>query len=37
MGKNGVQTKNQLIDFIGLSKMHFCRKLPKIQIGEGIE
>ncbi len=26
MGKNVVQTKNQLIDFIGLSKTHFWRK-----------
>jgi hypothetical protein len=36
MGKNGLQAKNQLIDFIGLSKTHFGRKQPQIQIGEGI-
>jgi hypothetical protein len=37
MGKNGVKAKNQLIDFIGLSKSHFCQKWLKTQIGEGIE
>ena len=37
MGKNGVKAKNQLIDFIGLSKSHFCQKWLKIQIGEGID
>jgi hypothetical protein len=26
MGKNRMQAKNQLIDFIGLSKTHFWRK-----------
>jgi hypothetical protein len=26
IGKNGLQAKNQLIDFIGLSKTHFGRK-----------
>jgi hypothetical protein len=36
MGKNGVKAKNQLIDFIGLSKSHFCQKWLKTQIGEGI-
>jgi hypothetical protein len=36
MSKNGVKAKNQLIDFIGLSKSHFCQKWLKIQIGEGI-
>jgi hypothetical protein len=36
MSKNGVKAKNQLIDFIGLSKRHFCQKWLKIQIGEGI-
>ena len=36
MGKNGAKAKNQLIDFIGLSKSHFCQKWLKIQIGEGI-
>lgn len=37
MSKNGVKAKNQLIDFIGLSKRHFCQKWLKIQIGEGID
>jgi hypothetical protein len=37
MGKNGVKAKNQLIDFIGLSKSHFCQKWLKTQIGEGID
>ena len=36
MKKNGVEAKNQLIDFIGLSKRYFCQKLLKTQIGEGI-
>jgi hypothetical protein len=36
MGKNGVKAKNQLIDFIGLSKSHFWQKWLKTQIGEGI-
>ena len=35
-GKNGVKAKNQLIDFVGLSKRYFCQKWLKIQIGEGI-
>jgi hypothetical protein len=35
-GQNGVEAKNQAIDFIGLSKSHFCQKWLKIQIGEGI-
>ena len=37
MGKNGVEVKNQLIDFIRLSKSHFCQKWLKTQIGEGID
>jgi hypothetical protein len=37
MGKKGVKAKNQLIDFIGLSKRCFCQKRLKIQIGEGID
>jgi hypothetical protein len=36
-GKNGVKAKNQLIDFVGLSKRYFCQKWLKIQIGEGID
>jgi hypothetical protein len=36
MDKNGVKAKNQLIDFIGLSKSHFCQKWLKTQIGEGV-
>jgi hypothetical protein len=31
-----VEAKNQLIDFIGLSKRRFCQKWLKTQIGEGI-
>jgi hypothetical protein len=36
MGKNGAKAKNQLIDFIELSKRYFCPKWLKTQIGEGI-
>jgi hypothetical protein len=35
-GQKGVKRKNQPIDFIGLSKRHFCQKWLKTQIGEGI-
>ena len=32
-----MEAKNQLIDFVGLSKRYFCQKWLKIQIGEGID
>jgi hypothetical protein len=37
MGKNGAKAKNQLVDFIELSKRYFCPKWLKTQIGEGID
>jgi hypothetical protein len=37
MGKMGWKRKNQLIDFVELSKSHFCQKWLKTQIGEGID
>jgi hypothetical protein len=36
MGQNGPKAKNQLIDFIELSKRYFCPKWLKTQTGEGI-